>query len=386
MFYLGCDQHARQITVCLRNEAGDVVEKRQVSTQPDKIRGFLADLRDRTEADGGYIAIVEVCGFNDWFLDLLCDMGCREVVLVQPENSSSRKTDRRDASQLSEQLWMNRHRIREGKRIQGLRRVVLPGREDQALRKLTQRRCQRRRQRGRILVQIKTLLRNYNLQHDCPTKGLHTKKAFAWLRGLAVLSEDDRLELDQLLEDFELMNKHLEAQDELLEKHGKRHEYRLGVLKTIPGCALLSALVLLSRIGDLARFPNPRSLANYFGLTPTCKNSGEKTNCSGGISKEGSSLVRFVLGLMVTQVVRHDSWMRSFYQRIKKRRGAKIARVAVMRRLCTVVYRMLETNQPYIVGGPSEVQKHREFAKAMKASPQQPEQESLMPAAVTSSA
>ncbi len=80
MFYLGCDQHARQITVCLRNEAGDVVEKRQVSTQPDKIRGFLADLRDRTEADGGYIAIVEVCGFNDWFLDLLRDMGCREVV------------------------------------------------------------------------------------------------------------------------------------------------------------------------------------------------------------------------------------------------------------------------------------------------------------------
>jgi transposase len=234
-------------------------------------------------------------------------------------------------------------------------------------------------------VQIKTLLRNYNLQHDCPTKGLHTKKAFAWLRGLAVLSEEDRLELDQLLEDFELVNKHLEAQDELLQKHGERHEYRLGVLKTIPGCALLSALVLLSRIGDLARFPNPRSLANYFGLTPTCKNSGEQTNRIGGISKEGSALVRFVLGLMVTQVVRHDSWMRSFYKRIKTRRGAKIARVAVMRRLCTVIYRMLETNQPYIIGGPTEVQNHREFAKAMRASPQQPKQASR-PAAVTSSA
>jgi transposase len=147
---------------------------------------------------------------------------------------------------------------------------------------------------------------------------------------------------------------------------------------------LLSALVLLSRIGDLARFPNPRSLANYFGLTPTCKNSGEQTNRIGGISKEGSALVRFVLGLMVTQVVRHDAWMRSFYRRIKKRRGAKIARVAVMRRLCTVIYRMLETNQPYIVGGPGEVQKHREFAKMMKSSPQQREQKSLT-AAVTSS-
>ena len=52
MFYLGCDQHARQITICLRDEAGDVVQKRQVSTQPEKIREFLEDLRQQTEHDG----------------------------------------------------------------------------------------------------------------------------------------------------------------------------------------------------------------------------------------------------------------------------------------------------------------------------------------------
>lgn len=384
MFYLGNDQHARQITICLRDEAGDVVEKRQVSTEPEKIREFLADLREQTEPDGGYMAIVEVCGFNDWYLGLLHEMGCREVVLVQPENSSSRKTDRRDAAQLSEQLWMNRIRIREGKPIQGLRRVILPDRADQNLRKLTQRRCRRKRQRGRILVQIKTLLRSYNLQHACPTKGLDTQKAFIWLRELSVLSEEDRLELDQLLEDFELVTKHLSAQDEQLQKHGERHQYQVALLRSIPGCALLSALVLLSRIGDLARFANPRALANYFGLTPTCKNSGERTNCSGGISKEGSSLVRFVLGLMVTQVIRRDVWMRSFYRRIKKRRGAKIARVAVMRRLCTVIYRMLETHQPYIIGGPSEVQKQREFAALMRSSSRQRE-EAVPPVAVVSS-
>ena len=166
MFYLGCDQHARQITICLRNEAGDIVQNRQVSTQPKKIREFLEELRQQTEHDGGYIAIVEVCGFNDWFLDLLDELGCRQVILVQPENSNSRKTDRRDAAKLSEQLWMNRFRIAEGKRIQGMRQVVLVDREDVNLRKLTQRRCKRRRQRGRILVQIKTLLRNYNLQHE----------------------------------------------------------------------------------------------------------------------------------------------------------------------------------------------------------------------------
>ena len=359
MFYLGNDQHARQITICLRDEAGDVVEKRQVSTQPDKIRSFLEDLRQRTEADGGYIAIVEVCGFNDWFLDLLEEMGCRQVILVQPEDSDSRKTDRRDAAKLSEQLWMNRFRIAEGKRIQGLRQVVLPDRKDVHLRKATARRIKRKRQRGRVLVQIKTMLRNYNLQHACPTKGLDTKTAFAWLRGLDSLSAEDRLELDQLLEDYELLTQQLEKIDELLVQHGERHAGRLALLTTIPGCALLSALVLISRIGELSRFTGPRALANYFGLTPTCKNSGEQTQRLGGISKEGSKLVRFVLGLMVTQLVRRDAWMRAFYRRIKRRRGAKIARVAVMRRLCTVIYRMLETNEPYAVGGPTAVLQQR---------------------------
>jgi transposase len=367
MFYLGCDQHARQITICLRDEAGDVVQNRQVSTQPKKIREFLEELRQQTEHDGGYIAIVEVCGFNDWFLDLLDELGCRQVILVQPENSSSRKTDRRDAAKLSEQLWMNRFRIAEGKRIQGMRQVVPVDREDLNLRKLTQRRAKRRRQRGRILVQIKTLLRNYNLQHECPTKGLDTMKAFAWLRELDSLSAEDRLELDQLIEDYELVNQQLKKIDALLEIHGRRHRDKLATLRTIPGCGLFSALVLISRIGDLSRFASPRALANYFGLTPTCRNSGEQTKRLGAISKEGSKLVRFVLGLMITQVIRRDAWMRSFYGRIKKRRGAKIARVAVMRRLCTVIYRMLQKNEPYAAGGPAAVLRQRELIEGFSS-------------------
>ena len=197
------------------------------------------------------------------------------------------------------------------------------------------------------------------------------------------------MELDQLLEDYELVNKQLEKQDQLLRQHGRRHKSGLGLLNTIPGCALLSGLVLISRIGDISRFPNPRSLANYFGLTPTCKNAGEQTKRLGTISKEGSKLVRFILGLMVTQLVRRDPWMRSFHRCIKKRRGAKIARVAVMRRLCTVIYRMLQTDEPYAVGGPMAVLKQRELINLMHspspvASSSQGE-DGLIPVAMASS-
>ena len=46
-------------------------------------------------------------------------------------------------------------------------------------------------------------------------------------------------------------------------------------------------------------------------------------------------------------VLKHDGRMRSWYQRIKRRRGAKIARVAVMRRLATILWHMVKHQQPY---------------------------------------
>jgi hypothetical protein len=45
MLHLGIDQHACQITICLRNQAGDVVQSRQVSTRPEKVQEFFTQLK-----------------------------------------------------------------------------------------------------------------------------------------------------------------------------------------------------------------------------------------------------------------------------------------------------------------------------------------------------
>jgi len=120
----------------------------------------------------------------------------------------------------------------------------------------------------------------------------------------------------------------------------------------IPGCAAYSSLALASRIGSIDRFPRPGSLANYWGLTPGCRNSGQATDRLGSITKQGSAMARFILGQVVLHVLRRDAWMKAWYGRIKKRRGAKIARVAVMRRLATIIWQMVKHNTPYMVGGP----------------------------------
>ena len=95
MFYVGIDQHRRQLTVCVRNEQGDLVLLRQVSTEWERVRAFMAQLREQSGGEGGFAVILEVCGFNDWLLEMLAEYGCREIVLLQAEERSRKKTDRR---------------------------------------------------------------------------------------------------------------------------------------------------------------------------------------------------------------------------------------------------------------------------------------------------
>ena len=70
MFYLAIDQHAKHLTCNLRDEDGQVVLKRQVSTRWEKVYAFFENLGKQTIADGGYAAIIEVCGFNDWLIEM----------------------------------------------------------------------------------------------------------------------------------------------------------------------------------------------------------------------------------------------------------------------------------------------------------------------------
>ena len=350
MLYLAIDQHSKQLTVNLRDEEGTVVQRRQVSTRPEAVEQYFTELASRSVPYGGYVVLLEVCGFNDWLLDRLPQWGCERMLLVQPEKRSRRKTDHRDANQLGELLWVNRSRLLSGQPIQGLRQVRIPSPEQRDDRRLTNLRYDLGRQRTQVLNQIHHILLRRNLQHDCPARSLKTKKARAWLEQLS-LDEFDRMELDLLLKRWELCDEQLCKVNARLAKRHQEHP-AAAIVASLPGCSSYGALAIASRIGPIERFPRPRSLANYFGLVPGCRNSGEATQRLGSITKEGSWLVRFLLGQMVLHVLKRDAWMRAWYKRIKQRRGSKIARVAVMRRVTTILWHMLSKQEAYQIGGP----------------------------------
>lgn len=350
MLYLGIDQHRKQLTVSIRNEAGDVVLRRQVSTEWDRVRAFFDELRRLTEPANGFATIVEVCGFNDWLLKMLTEYGCCETVLIQAEKRSKKKTDRRDAHQLSGILWVNRDRLLAGQRVEGVRRIQPPTDRDAENRQLTALRQRMGQLRTRTINKIKHLLRKHNIEQEQPAKGLDTKRTRNWLVTLP-LEPIDRLEMDLLLAQWKLWDEQIETLEAEIRKRQSRSE-TAAVVATIPGCAAYGSLALASRIGSIERFPRPASLANYWGLTPGCRNSGEATDRLGSITKQGSAMARFILGQLVMHVLRRDPWMKAWYGRIKRRRGSKIARVAVMRRLATILWHMVKYNEPYVVGGP----------------------------------
>ena len=350
MLYLAIDQHRKQLTVNVRNEQGDVLLKRQVSTEWPRVRGFLEEVRNMSVPEGGFIAILEVCGFNDWLLKLLVEYGCRETIVMQPEKRSKKKTDRRDANALGELLWVNRQRLLAGRMVQGIRRVQWPTPRDAEDRQITAWRKRLGQLRTRTINKIKHILRKHNLEQECPTKGLDTIKGRKWLGELA-LAAIDRLELDQLVVQWKLWDEQIvRVEIEISKRQAKSKT--AAVLATIPGCGAYGSLALASRTGSIERFRRPASLANYWGLTPGCRNSGEATDRLGSITKQGSAMARFILGQVILHVLRRDAHMRLWYGRIKRRRGSKSARVAVMRRLATVIWHMVKHHEPYVIGGP----------------------------------
>ncbi len=346
MLYLGIDQHARQITISLRDENGDVLQARQVSTQPEKINAFFEQLtRERLRNDESFIAVLEVCGFNDWLIRMLRDFRCHKVILIQPDERKKRKTDRRDAAALSELLWVNRGRLLQGKPVRGLRQVDIAATSDQENRRLTMLRKHASQARTRIINKIKHILRRYNLQWQLPTKTFPTMLAIAWLKKL-VLPEIDRLEMNHLLADLQHAQQRLKELEEVIVQRCGTSEAAV-LLSSMPGVAHFTATALACRVGRIERFPRSQSLANYWGLTPGCRNSGETSQRLGSITKAGSSMARWLLAQVAHQALRKDARLREWFKRIKRRRGSKIARVAVMRKLATIIWHMLSKRKSY---------------------------------------
>jgi transposase len=220
-------------------------------------------------------------------------------------------------------------------------RIWVPDAENRDLRQLLWHRHR--------LVQMRT--RVMNQLHVVPlNEGLRRKKAL-WrpagrkelesivLAPWASRRRQDLLDvLDQLTPKIQELTRALEEEVE------KRPVTRL--LMTHPGVGPLTALAYELVIGTPKRFHCGKQLASYIGLVPTEESSGDRRRL-GHISKQGNVLLRFLLVEAAQVTVRSQPEWRSKFFHLAMRRGRKIAKVAMARKLAVHLYWMWRQGLDY---------------------------------------
>jgi transposase len=150
------------------------------------------------------------------------------------------------------------------------------------------------------------------------------------------LREASRRRLDSLIALIDDFDREIEATSREIEQRAKADD-RIEVLMQIRGVGRYTAMLIIAEVGDIRRFPDARHLCAWAGLSPTVRSSDGKARL-GRISRQGSPALRWALVEAAQKCTTGGGPLRENFERIAKRRGRKIAKVAVARQILTLSY------------------------------------------------
>lgn len=230
----------------------------------------------------------------------------------------------------------------------------MPDLVTEALRRQVSRRTQLVRQRTRVKNEIHSVL-HANLIPLCPAADMFGKKGRAWLAEQP-LPADERCAVEQRLRALDRLGEDLAVIDRALAEATLGNE-QVHQLLTITGVNVTVAISLMAAIGDIRRFASPQKLVSYFGLNPRVRQSGLAPARHGHISKVGRSHARGMLVEAAWAAAHSPGPLRTFFRRIKARRGMQIAAVATARKLSVIAWHVLSKEQGYDWMRPALTQK-----------------------------
>src|SRR5262245_24392511 len=316
MIIIGADFHPEFEQLAFVNtETGELQEKRlQHREEAEKFYRELA-------AIGAQVRVgMEASGHAGWLERLLAELRFElwigNAAEIRRQQVRKQKTDRQDAQLLLKLLMEDR-----------FPRIWVPSWENRDLRQLL---WQRQR-----MVQARTRIMN-QLQAVALNEGLVCKKRLWRERGrqqleafpLARWARRRRHDLLELLDRLNPTIAELsQAIEQAVEKCPEAQR-----LMTHPGVGPLTALACVLIIGRAERFQCGKQIARYLGLVPLEKSSGNRRRL-GHITKPGNSMLRFLLVEADQVTVRSIPEWRGKYFHLMMRRGRKIAKVAMARRL-----------------------------------------------------
>jgi transposase len=327
MMIIGCDFHPRfQQIAFVDQETGECGERRL--SHPQEAERFYRSLAGRQVRIGA-----EATGNFRWFRRLMEELGLEfllgDASAIRASCPRKQKTDKRDARHILSLLVEDRFPA-----------VWQPGTENEQLRQLLLHRCRLVRMRTRVKNQLDSMAKDEGWLSSRVWSPKRRQEIEALpLPGWYAHRRADLLGL------LDGLDKRIRPLDEAVCEAAEGNREAC-LLMTHPGVGPIVSLAFVLTIGDWKRFPRGKQVGSYLGLIPAEESSGDKRRL-GHISKQGNTLVRWLLVEAAAIAQRYDaSWHRQ-YVRLSMTKHHGVAKVAIAHKLAVRLYWMLRSGENY---------------------------------------
>ena len=362
----GLDVHKKTIVVCIITGGGR--GKREIRTfgsMTEELRRLVAWLESERIM---HVAMESTGSYWKPVFNLLEESGIEAIVVNAAHIKAvpGRKTDVRDAEWIAELM---RHGL--------LRGSFIPDREHRELRELVRYRRSVVQERSREIARLQKVLEGANIKLDSVVSSIMGKSSRRMLerivqghddpeelaslalgrlktkRGELVKALDglvgahQRFLLDEQLRHIEELEERIARLTREIEERMRHFEAAVVAIGEIPGIGRIGAQEIVAEIGvDMNRFPTHKHIASWAKVCPGNNESAGKRRS--GRTGRGNPWLRSTLVEAAWAAARtKDSYLRAQYYRLKARKGAKRAALAVAHSILVSIYYMLRDGTQY---------------------------------------
>jgi transposase len=322
MMIIGCDFHPRYQQIAMLDEQSGELVDRRLEHENGEAQAFYARLPKPVRVG------MEATGYAQWFERMLGEQGHELWIGHASEIRAGvvrkQKTDARDAAHLLRLLVEKR-----------FPRIWIPSPQERDARQLL-------RHRYKLVcfrVSVKNQLHGLAMsQGICRKKKLFTAQGREELEQLTLgpWASRRRQELFGMLDQ---LNPVIEELDRAVQQQAENHA-EAARLMLHPGVGPVTALAFVLTLGPVTRFARSKQVVSYLGLNPKEHSSGDHQHTS-AISKQGNTMMRWLLVEAGQTAVRFDPELQRCYRRLKFHKGASVAKVAIARKLAVKLYWIL---------------------------------------------
>jgi len=336
--FVGLDVHAATIAVAVAEAGGEVRSLGVIPNRPEAVRKLMGKLGPAQQLRVCYEAGPSGYALYRQMVELgvACEVVAPTLVPVKPGDRV--KTDRRDARKLARSY-----------RAGDLTAVWVPDPAHEALRDLVRAREAAKADQLRARHRLLKFLLRHGRRPDAATKAWSTKW-WGWAREQRFEYPVQQTVLLDYIGEVEHAGARIAGLEQALEAAvaslPEKPRAVIEGLQALRGIAQLSALTIVTEVGELSRFRRPRQLMAYSGLTPSEHSSGEKVR-RGAITKTGNAHLRRVL-LEAAWTYRHRPALGANMRARQERVSAEVKAIAskAQERLCSRYQRLLARGKP----------------------------------------